>query len=236
MVRRHLIIIAALLVPAAAAARDAQEQAQEPPAAICAVALERRVETAQRQLESAWHDLDVHGRAFARGFNPHSANFGKEPIRSGTQLAGTMEWRHLQIRRLMVKTGALFPQFNHPMDVPMLLDRMRTRSVPAIDLADPAQQGQTALLEVYLMASPEHRSIGYEYVEALGDLEGDLLSLKSDNPAPEVLANLKRFQEAFPPFMAATKAAIMSPALTKALTWRMTRACERGEPAQEKEE
>jgi hypothetical protein len=231
MVRRHLIIIAALLVPTASTARDAQEQAQEPPAAICAVALERRVETAQRQLESAWHDLDIHGRAFARGFNPHSANFGKEPIRSGSRSAETVEWR-----RLIVKTGALFPQFNHPMDVPMLLDRMRTRSVPAIDLADPAQQGQTALLEVYLMASPEHRSIGYEYVEALGDLEGDLLSLKSDNPAPEVLANLKRFQEAFLPFMAATKAAIMSPALTKALTWRMARTCERGEPAQEKEE
>jgi hypothetical protein len=231
MVRRHLIIIAALLVPAAAAARDAQEQAQEPPAAICAVALERRVETAQRQLESAWHDLDIHGRAFARGFNPRSANFGEEPIRSGSRSAETIEWR-----RLIAKTGALFPQFNHPMDVPMLLDRMRTRSVPAIDLADPAQQGQTALLEVYLMASPEHRSIGYEYVEALGDLE-DALPFPANGPAaPGALAAIARFQDAFVPFMAAAKAVISSSALSETLRWRMARTCERGEPAQEKEE
>ena len=203
---------------------------------ICTVAPERRVEAAQQQLQDAWHDLDVHGRAFTGGFNPHSANFGKEPIRPGTSLGRTMEWRHLQIQRLMVKTGALFPHFNRPMDVPALMDRMRTSSVPAVDPDDPDQPGQIAMLETYLMASPDNRSIGYEYAEALGDLEDELLGLKSGNAAPEVLAKIERFQKAFPPFMAATKAVINSPALTKSLAWRMAHMCEWGEPAEETNE
>lgn len=203
---------------------------------ICTVAPERRVEAAQQQLQDAWYDLDVHGRAFTGGFNPHSANFGKEPIRPGTSLGRTMEWRHLQIQRLMVKTGALFPHFNHPMDVPALMDRMRTSSVPAVDPDDPDQPGQIAMLETYLMASPDNPSIGYEFAEAMGDLEDELLGLKSGHAAPEVLANIKRFQDAFRPFMAAAKTVITSPTLTKALTWRMSNMCEPNDAAEEASE
>lgn len=203
---------------------------------LCTLAPERRVEAAQQQLQDAWYDLDIHGRAFTGGFNPHSANFGKEPIRPGTGLGRIMEWRHLQVRRLMVKLGALFPQFNHPMDVPMLLDRLRTNSVPAIDLDDPMQPGQTSMLEVFLIAAPDNAEIGHEFVEAMGDLEDELLGLKSGHPAPEVLASITHFQDAFRPFMAATKKVVFSSALAENLASRNTLMCKHVKPAEEKRE
>ncbi len=207
----------ASMMPVAAQTLDAVEYD------LCTIAPERRVETAQQQLKDAWYDLDVHGRAFTGGFNPHSANFGQEPIRPGTSLAQTMEWRHVQIQRLMVKLGALFPHFNRPMDVPALSARMWSRSVPASYLFDP----RTAMLEAFLTASDDNGSIGFEFVEAMGDLEGELLALTSGQPAPPILASMARFQEAFPRFMAAVREVVSSASLAEALTWRMAHVCEK---------
>ncbi len=191
---------------------------------LCVAPIKARAADLRAGFESAWYDLDVHGRALGWDMNLHDANFGKTPLREGSSLRERADRYKVKLQQLMVLVGELFPHFNRPMDVPGLADRFATRSVPVFDWQGPEMK--TALMENYLTDDyPENGSRGAAFVLGLGDLEDDALSLASGGTATDFYGHKNAFDKAFDDFMPALKQSIFSPSLETALERRLIPVC-----------
>ena len=192
--------------------------------ALCTAPIDARAKDIRAGFESAWYDLDVHGRAIGWKMNLHDANFGKTPLPEGSELRQRADRYKMDLQRLMVLIGELFPHFNRPMDVPALADRFATRSVPAYDWE--GSEMKTALMENYLINDyPENGRRGAAFIQALGVLEDDALALAGGETAPDFFEHKGALDEAFDAFMPALKQSIFSLSLEDALERRLGPVC-----------
>lgn len=192
------------------------------PETYCQWPEDQRVSLLATEIRGAWSDLDVNGRFIIGRMNPHDANFGATPLSERHPMRDRMESYKIDLQRLMVRIGVLFPHYNRPSDGSLLVDRFVTRSVP---IYDRAPEHQIVIMESYLAADDENRALGITFIEALHALEESALALAAGEAAPEFHENNQALVEAFYAFMPALKATLFSPDLEKALGRRLTPYC-----------
>lgn len=218
--------LAVAAFPSAAVAQQSRYYPEDE-TALCAMPASESAAAIRQHFESAWYDLDKHGRALTGRMNKHSATYGSEPLpeRGGErEEAGRYK---IDLQRLIVSLGALFPYVNRPMDLPLLTERLATHSVPMFD--PDGTELQIAVMENYLAADREQNgSLGAEFVNALAAMEDDALALESGRVAPQFHAHREALYAAFHDFLPALKASIFSANLEQAIQRRLAPICKMG--------
>lgn len=222
---KHGVFKSILLVPVLIGTplnAQAGHQQHLDPEVYCAIPAGERLSLVSDAIRSAWSDLDAHGRATIGRVNPHSANFGVSPLAQSDPMRARMEWYKTALQRLMVLTGALFPQYNRPSDGDRLIGRFATRSVP---IFGSAAEHQIAVMEAFLASKETNRELGIAFIEALHAVEGNALALAAGNAAPQFIDHNNALHEAFADFMSALNTALFAPEFELALGRRLEPYC-----------
>lgn len=157
-------------------------------AGFCSRSPEAQMAMMIAELRQAWQAVDDLATASTAGFTPGLDGEAKAVALADLNFAA---------RRTMVLLGGLFPQFNRPMDVPLLVNRLTSRSVPAYDEDNP--NPLIGVMEALFSAGSENGAIAAMFIEALGNLEdATLVSDEIENTAdmPAIIADFTKTQVA----------------------------------------
>jgi len=160
-------------------------------AGFCARSSEAQLAITTADLRQSWVSIDALATASTTSFAP-----GLDGEASADALADL----NFAARRMMVLLGGLFPQFNRPMDVPLLLSRLATGSVPAYD--ENSQNPQIAQLEALFSSEPGHGGVAAVFIEALGNLEDASYfsdEIENTGDVPAIIAEFSDAQASFRP-------------------------------------
>jgi hypothetical protein len=160
-------------------------------AGFCSRSPEAQMAMMIAELRQTWQAVDDLAAASTAGFTPGLDGEAKAVALADLNFAA---------RRIMVLLGGLFPQFNRPMDVPLLVNRLTSRSVPAYDEDNP--NPLIGVMEALFSAGSENGAIAAMFIEALGNLEdATLVSDEIENTAdmPAIIADFTKTQASFGP-------------------------------------
>jgi hypothetical protein len=187
---------------------------------FCARTAEIQHLIALADLRQSWLQADTHARATIFALPPTGS--------TRSETAGEPADMNFAARRMMVLMGALFPQFNQPMDVPMLSDRLLTRSVPAFDQG--YEENKIALMEALFLTNGKNDSIAAQFFRALGRVEEVTMAREVPTSAEEFDAVMADYMKAHNAFGVMLTEVFASHALEMAVLRRLPYLCRQGGP------
>ncbi len=183
-------------------------------AGFCARSPVARLAIAMADLRQSWQASDDFATAAIQSF----------ALDPGAKTApATLNSTNFAARQMMVLLGGLFPQFNRPMDVPLLVSRLVSKSVPADD--EFVQEPQIAFMEALFAGDRGHDAAAAQFIDALGRLEDATYVGEDDADEDERAEAITKFAAAHAAFRAVVPEVLTSRQLDLALQKRLPAVC-----------
>jgi hypothetical protein len=179
-------------------------------AGFCSRAPAAQMAIMTADLRQSWEAVDALATGSIKAFDPKA---------NGDAIADL----NFAARRMMVLVGGLFPQFNRPMDVPLLVGRLTTRSVPAHD--DFSASPQIALMEALFRSRSENAAVAATFVDALGRLEDATINRDESGQGADVSAIIANFFKAQVALRSVLEGLLASDDLARALRRQLPNLC-----------
>lgn len=179
-------------------------------AAFCSRSPAAQMAIMTADLRQSWVAVDALATGSIKAFDPKA---------NGDAIADL----NLAARRMMVLVGGVFPQFNRPMDVPLLVGRLTTRSVPAHD--DDSANPQIALMEALFRSGSENAAVAATFVDSLGQLEEATIISEEIEQGADIIVIIANFLKAQVALGSVLEGLLSSDDLARALRRQLPNLC-----------